>query len=270
MRYDRHWALLDGGGEALTLKRCPALALLRPAVDLDRGVLSVRSVAGVGCGGVGSPLELPLQQQQQEEGCGTAAGAKPSSSGRSSFEVRVCARNVCAARVGAPVAAAAAADVSSWFEAAIGIPCQLVCLAEEQGAQSVAGGSSGAAAPVAFANEAQLLAVSSTSLQDLHRRSGSREPLPSFARRFRPNLVLGPDMSTAAAAGSKGAAAAEGSAAAAAVLPPYCEDRWRAVQLGGQTLVVAGPCARCDVVCYDPQSGRSVGTHLVCVSASLC
>ena len=104
---------------------------------------------------------------------------------------------------------------------------------------------------MAFANEAQLLAVSSTSLQDLHRRSGSREPLPSFARRFRPNLVLGPDASAAAEGGQPGA---EGAAA----LPPYCEDRWRAVELGGTTLGVAGPCARCDVVCYDPQSGRSV------------
>ncbi len=39
--YDREWALVDGDGAALTQKKLPRLATIRPTIDMDAGMLPV-------------------------------------------------------------------------------------------------------------------------------------------------------------------------------------------------------------------------------------
>jgi uncharacterized protein YcbX len=93
-------------------------------------------------------------------------------------------------------------------------------------------------APISFANEAQMLAVSSASLSDLNSRLTAVAAPTVTASRFRPNLVID-----------------------AGGLPPYSEDEWRGLRIGTVRLASAGPCQRCGMVCVDPVTGRRGGAE---------
>ena len=75
---------------------------------------------------------------------------------------------------------------------------------------------------VSFADGFPFLLISEESLADLNRRL--TQPLPM--NRFRPNLVV-------------------------AGADPYEEDRWEKIEVGGITLRVVKPCARCVVTTTD-------------------
>ena len=326
--FDRHWALVDERGGALTLRRCPRLAALRPRVDLQRGVLVLAAAAagGEGEGGVPPPLELPLdqsaaelwtsvpqqqreqhqhkqqQQQQQQQGAAPASAA---------LTVRVCGRDACAER--AVAGEGWEAPLGDWLAAVVGQPCRLVRQApggggegaeeggEERGGapsstKSHASGGASSSPARSFANDAQLLLVSTASLADLRERvaageagrrrqaEGEDESEEAFAARFRPNLLVRPgaaadegaeeaaEAAAAAAAGGGGSQAAAGNAPSphGGGLRAYAEDGWRAVRVGGAVLCSAGGCPRCSMVCACPHTGRCVRCWLRSLVASGC
>lgn len=84
--------------------------------------------------------------------------------------------------------------------------------------------------PVSFADAFPLLIVTEASLDDLNRRMVERGKPPVPMSRFRPNLVV------------SGAAA-------------FAEDSWRTVQIGGVTVDVVKPCARCVTTTVDQLTG---------------
>jgi molybdenum cofactor sulfurtransferase len=218
--HDRRWAVVDGAGAALGPRRCAALCMLRPSVDLQRGVLR---------------LEAPSCP--------------------------------CAAEVELKAGGGPAGGLSTWLEAALGVPgCRLVELPsgdplvpklsvglgggsgsgpwreEGSGDQAAASADRRRATAAAgrrarFSNGAPLLLASSASLASLARGAGMGcEPAETFAARFRPNLVVGGPGVEAYAA----------------------EERWAeagALLVGEQHYAVRGACPRCSRVCLDPGDG---------------
>jgi uncharacterized protein len=80
---------------------------------------------------------------------------------------------------------------------------------------------------VSFADGYPLLITSTASLADLNRRLSS----PVAMDRFRANLVV------------------DGA-------PPWAEDTWRRVRIGGMAFRVVKPCARCAIPTLDPLTGE--------------
>ena len=85
-------------------------------------------------------------------------------------------------------------------------------------------------AQTGFSDAYPLLIVSEESLADLNAHLQARGAQPVPMSRFRPNVVV------------RGASA-------------YAEDGWRTVQIGGVTLDVVKPCARCAVTTVDQLTG---------------
>jgi len=81
-----------------------------------------------------------------------------------------------------------------------------------------------------FADAFPLLVASEASLAELNRRLAERDRPPVPMSRFRPNVVL---------------AGAE----------PFAEDGWRTLVVGGVTLDLVKPCARCATTTVDQASG---------------
>ncbi len=79
---------------------------------------------------------------------------------------------------------------------------------------------------VGFADAFPLLLISSASLRDINDRLD--RPIPM--NRFRPNLVV-------------------------SGCEPYAEDRWSRISVGGVTMKVCKPCARCTVPTVDQSTG---------------
>lgn len=91
-----------------------------------------------------------------------------------------------------------------------------------------------AASPVSLADGYPLLVTTTDSLRDLNSRLvyDGDEPVPMS--RFRPNLVIDDT-------------------------GPWREDEWRAIRIGGVTLDLVKPCARCKVTTVDQLDGVVTG-----------
>ncbi|WP_022949451.1 MOSC domain-containing protein [Methylohalobius crimeensis] len=120
-------------------------------------------------------------------------------------------------------------EADQWLSEAIGVSCRLVWFPDDA-LRPVDSAYAGEGRYTAFSDGFPLLLIGQSSLDDLNRRLP--EPLPM--RRFRPNLVV------------TGA-------------PPYAEDGWRQIAVGGIFMRVAKPCSRCGITTVDPATGRIAG-----------
>ncbi len=88
---------------------------------------------------------------------------------------------------------------------------------------------------VGFADGFPFLLLTTSSLADLNRRLVEQHPasaeLPLPYTRFRPNLVVD-----------------------SAGLPPFAEDRWKRVRIGGVTFRVVKGCSRCKITTIHPET----------------
>eukprot|EP00898_Chlorokybus_atmophyticus_P006297 jgi/Chlat1/6669/Chrsp49S06159 len=123
-------------------------------------------------------------------------------------------------------------EVSDWFSAAVGVRCSLV----RQGVASRAVRSIKPAAALSkrqqilsFSNEGQVLAVCTASVDAVNVKI-SDKALHVSAQRYRPNFII------------------HGGHA-------FQEDAWTAINMGGVTLTVTGPCGRCSMINIDQQTG---------------
>ncbi|KAI9854841.1 MAG: hypothetical protein M1813_000857 [Trichoglossum hirsutum] len=273
--WDREWCLVHlGTGAALSLKRYPQMALVRPTIDHDNGVLRVRLC--------GAPSEIPAtsastlkseQYRKPPEEIIVPLSANPeyfrksSSNGFKSQSSQVCGEAVTAHTYTSPL-------IAEFFSNALGVPCTLArfpagSLGGAGGTMRYSkarlrsfqrspgghcrGGCSSNRMPGAFptatvavaeapqrrpillSNESPILVISRSSLDSLNESIAARGGKKARAEVFRANIVV----------------AGEGESGGS----PYGEDGWARLRVGDVGLETLGACRRCHMVCVDPDTG---------------
>ena len=181
--FDREWVIVDSTGAALSLKNEARLTLIKPSIDLSRGLLTIRledsspeTTAGAGAGTGRAKLGLPPLVISLEETPGSGA----------TRAMQVCG-DMCTGRV-------YDGDATEWFTAALRRECTLARRppgsAERSQQADTAGGDtdgdgSSSKARLGFANEGQFLIVGEESVNDLQRRLPEDCDLVSGAERRR-------------------------------------------------------------------------------------
>ncbi|KAJ6445804.1 molybdenum cofactor sulfurase [Purpureocillium lavendulum] len=245
LAWDREWCLVHrGSGQALSQKRYPKMALLRPSLDFDRGVLRVEH--GVSeQEGIIDFVEIPLS-------------AKPDL-----FDTRdrQTSSRVCGDEISAQ--SYSSDEINDFFTDALSVPCVLARFpAGGRGLGSrttkarmqkhqrpnkirqLPGAFPDIPSPpdsdseqqengkILLANESPMLLVHSSSVDALNEEIVGRggESVPDAT--FRPNVVV------ENLPGQPGE-------------PAYAEDSWSGVRIGDQDFKFLGACRRCHMVCVD-------------------
>jgi len=154
---DREWMVVDPGGQFLTQREFPRMALIAP--QLHEGQVSVA---------FGGMPALPLERRHQPED--------------ESRMVAVWDDHVIATDCGD--------DAAAWFTQAIGTPCRLVRFRESVVRHTSTKWTGGVHAETRFADGYPLLALGTASLDDVNARlvAAGRDAVPM--NRFRANLVI--------------------------------------------------------------------------------
>jgi len=127
----------------------------------------------------------------------------------------------------------ASREADFWLSEYLGMPCRLVYMPDDSERYSNPQ-YAGEGKRVGFADGYAYLLIGEGSLQDLNARLAEKEHPALPMNRFRPNLVV---------AGS----------------PPYAEDGWKEVRIGGAVFRAVKPCGRCQVTTTDQSSGEVRG-----------
>jgi hypothetical protein len=114
------------------------------------------------------------------------------------------------------------AEPAQWLTTFLGAPCRLVRMADDFVRATDPTYSVGLEGQLGFADGYPFLLTTEASLADLN----SRMAVPLPMNRFRPNIVV---------TGS----------------PPFAEDGWQRIRIGGITFAVVKPCARCVITTVD-------------------
>ena len=126
----------------------------------------------------------------------------------------------------ATLPAADAGDAAAdWLSSVLGQPCRLVYMRDTT-IRPINPAYAPSGETVSFADGYPVLLTSLASLADLNARLA--HPVP--VSRFRANIVVGD-------------------------APPWAEDCWRLIRIGGAVFRVAKPCDRCTVTTIDQQTG---------------
>ncbi|KAL6250271.1 hypothetical protein RBB50_002572 [Rhinocladiella similis] len=259
LAWDREWCLVhEGTSAALSQKRFPRMALLRPEIDLDDGVLRVSYTSDTTASSLSSSttttsssssatshhvLELNLDESPRHHV--TSLSTCDATTNRSS--------TVCGDQVDVQVYTSP--KVSDFFTTALGVPCTLArfpATATTRQAQVRVPGSTrrGHQATelgrsISLANESPILLVSRSSVNRLNeqiKQAGSGGVGKAVAAdSFRGNIIV-------AEQGVGGQCES-----------PYVEDGWTTLQIGqhpNNTFEILGPCQRCQMVCVDQKSAQ--------------
>jgi uncharacterized protein len=157
--YDREWMVIADGGEFLTQRDHPRMALIAPRIKAD--TLELRAPGML-------RLEIPLGLPAPED--------------EHTREVMVWDEAVRAYDCDATTAA--------WFSAAIGVPCRLVRFHPDSRRLASSKWTGTVDAPTLFADAFPLLVASTASLADVNEKlaAAGRAAIPM--NRFRPNVVI--------------------------------------------------------------------------------
>ena len=123
-------------------------------------------------------------------------------------------------------------EADAWFAETLGVRCRLVFFPDD-GVRVAERAFNPEGRPIGFADGFPLLVVGEASVAELNTRIVARGGSALLMNRFRPNLVV------------------EGA-------PPYAEDTWREIEVGGDygvRLAIVKPCARCAITTVDQATG---------------
>jgi molybdenum cofactor sulfurtransferase len=252
LAWDREWCLVhQGTGAALSQKRYPKMALIRPSIDLEKGLLRVSLAGALQTNTDLHEITVPLSADPRmftDESVYKEARAK------------VCGDSIEAKTY-------RASDISSFFTRALGVACHLARFPavsngsaisrhskahlqkyQKAGAMRVPGAfpetvpiTPGACVskPILLANESPILTISRSSLNRLNELIKAEGGKAAQAEVFRANIVV-----------------AENPAYPPGLEDPYAEDDWRYLQIGQQYFEMLGACRRCQMVCIDQQTAE--------------
>ncbi|KAF1836617.1 PLP-dependent transferase [Decorospora gaudefroyi] len=252
LAWDREWCLVhQGTGAALSQKRYPRMALIRPTIDLDKGLLRVTLASTLQATTTPHEITVPLSADPR---------MFTDDAVYKEANTRVCGESVKAKTY-------RLSEISTFFTQALGVPCQLarfpveshsggvsrhskVHLQKHQkaGAMRVPGAFPDAvpitpgacvSMPILLANESPILTISRSSLNRLNELIKAEGGKAAQAEVFRANIVV-----------------AENPAYPPGLEDPYAEDDWRYLQIGLQYFEMLGACRRCQMVCIDQQTGE--------------
>lgn len=281
LAWDREWCLIhQGTGATLNQKRYPRMALIKPFVDLPRGILRIAAGDAV--------LEVSLDREH--------AGANPSCTMTSLCQSASKPSTVCGDSV--VVQAYTAPAVSAFFSSFLDVPCTLARfppLSEKTGVASGGGGResalrassqsgigsmpgafpdttttsflsssprpSPANQPILLSNESPILLISRSSVNRLNEliKSGSSPTTTTTTKQkavpadvFRANILIAEHPSHNSNTPEN----------------PYIEDKWKSFTVVSQSqhqqnqhqqketrFNVLASCQRCQMVCVDQTTG---------------
>ncbi|KAL4796739.1 pyridoxal phosphate-dependent transferase [Aspergillus venezuelensis] len=278
LAWDREWCLVhQGTGVTLSQKRYPRMALIRPTLELGRGILRIT------CGEAyssseGKSLEILLSRMASNSNTLTTSLCQ-----NASKRSTVCGDKVI-------LQAYTSSTVSNFFTSFLGVPCTLARYPPQSSTRSCSlkgqrqsQTSSGALSmpgsfpqgplspspnstpnhlsttpsknPILLSNESPLLLISRSSVNRLNEsikssftnlQLSSSSPFSTSMRKkstavaadvFRANIVIAETIVTAER--------------------PYIEDNWSSLTIGSNQLRfnVLGSCERCQMVCVDQYTG---------------
>lgn len=250
--WDREWCLVhQGTGQALSQKRYPRMALIRPVIDFKAGVLRVHYFGELPPG-VAREISIPLSANPT---LFTEAEARSVSS-------RVCGDAIIARTY-------AVHEINNFFSTILNITCSLArfpaggsgpstrhAKAHMQKHQRPKGRSTPGIVlpesplltppdsdseiqkrPILLANESPILAISRVSLDALNSEIAKTGGKAAAASVFRANIVLA-------------------SASLSISQQPYSEDHWSILRIGHQEFQMLGSCRRCHMICVNQDTAE--------------
>lgn len=261
LAWDREWCLVNQGTRvALSQKRYPQMALLKPSISLNDGLLRVRYRGSPGLGA--SEISVPLSPDRSH--------FYPPSG----LQSRVCEETM-------ELQIYRSEAITAFFTSAIGIPCLLAryppghCRRPTRnhttnhapphpshhlpqpipGAFPTSPTSNLAPSPLRFSNESPILTISRSSLNRLNEEIRTRHGKEATAAVFRANIILAQNPAAFTPSGGE---------------RPYAEDRWRYMRIRRPSELpsaaqqhynyndfeILGGCRRCQMVCVDQDSGE--------------
>ncbi|KIL94685.1 hypothetical protein FAVG1_01616 [Fusarium avenaceum] len=250
LAWDREWCLVHhGSGHALSQKRCPKMALLRPVLDFEKGELVVT-------------FHGKLNKDQPHQ-VSIPLSADPSVI---DSDLERQASRVCGEKVATQIYTSD--TINSFFSSVLGVPCVLarfppgglglksrLSKAQIQRYQqptkvhTIPGSFPDVPSPpdsdseqqksakILLSNESPILMIHSSSVDALNEEISSRGGRPVVEKSFRANIVL------EETAGSKPQLA-------------FSEDSWDSMHIGRQNFKLMGACRRCQMVCIDQETGE--------------
>jgi molybdenum cofactor sulfurtransferase len=255
LAWDREWCLVhQGTGAALSQKRYPKMALIRPSIDLERGVLRVQLTGHLRYTALANEITVPLSadprlfsDERTYKGTNTKVCGDV---------IQTKTYNSC--------------QISAFFTQALGVACQLarfpavgngsgllacsrhskshLLKKQKDGDFPVPGAFPETRAPIPgitdstpilLSNESPILTIFRSSLNRLNELIKADGGKAAQAEVFRANIVI-----------------AEKPHYPPGAEQPYAEDDWRYLRIGQQYFEMLGPCRRCQMVCVDQQTAE--------------
>ncbi|BGO88953.1 hypothetical protein NBRC10512_005707 [Rhodotorula toruloides] len=256
--YDRELMLVSTStGRALSQKRYSRMALIRPAVDREKGMLVVEA-PGM------EPLVLPLPELDDDAvycGLDTPPLSEDGHSLDADSRLRPHDNPRPTTLCGSAVSSVRVSSVAdAWFTRFLNAPSTSSSSTTGPGpvelrrlppgsSRHAHFDSSGPPLPIRLSNESPFLLVTSESLRAVNewieRDSGTKQEKEVKAAAFRPNVVVEGDD---------------------AELPPFWEDEVDELRVGGEVFATLGRCRRCLMVAVDQTTGQRTAEPLQTLS----
>lgn len=237
----------------MSQKQFPRLALVKPVIDEEAGVMRVRA-EGM------RELVVPLDH----------AEVGPLASGKSSElmddGVRVCSDMVWSYQP--------SLEATEWFSTFIDVPCQLhryAPLRSSSSSQAISPrhthfNHAAPLAPILFSNESPFLLISQSSVDTVnswiasdndHGGPGTpgSESAPIHPSCFRANFTISFSLRTSSSPSST-----------SSTLSPFQEDTFNLLRIGAHTFQVLARCRRCLMICVDQSTGVRTKEPFCCLA----
>ncbi|KAG9237599.1 molybdenum cofactor sulfurase [Amylocarpus encephaloides] len=249
LAWDREWCLIhQGTSQALSQKRHPRMALIRPKVDFESGLLHISYTEP--------------QSSSKTERISIPLSAHPSFCAPTE-DSRFLSSRVCGDCI---IAQTYHSEINAFFSRILEVPCALARFpaggsgsgtrhskAHMQRHQqqikhaSMAGAwpspptppdsdNEAARRPILLSNESPILTINRSSLDALNNNIAKSGGKVASASVFRANVLL--------------ASLKEDPSQA------YSEDRWDSIQIGEQNFQMLGSCRRCHMICIDQETAK--------------
>ncbi|KAI4744926.1 molybdenum cofactor sulfurase protein-like protein [Aureobasidium sp. EXF-12298] len=240
LAWDREWCIIHSGTSvALSQKKYPRMALLRPTLDFSAGLLRITCAVPIK-DATQTEISVPLSADPR---CFTSAS-------KTSTPTNVCGDNVAARVYACPT-------TSSFLSSVLGVPCTLArfpatSTSRHAKAHLSTNSNGKTSTPLAFSNESPVLCISRMSVNALNKTIKAKGGTAVPASTFRANIVVSQPLH---------------------LLPgsetPYVEDTWTSLSItakkgSGQQgdgtkadFKVLGKCRRCHMLCVDQRTAET-------------